>query len=554
MNGAERKRLRVSLSRYRQLLALEPEHLGHLEQLARIALALGKPRLAVEYLLRRAEVCARAGEFDTAIADCDSALELSPGHTATERLRAVIVQIVDRHRSSALVQPERGAPRTHQALPKLAPPTRPIEPEPSDLSMPARPFDPPTLDIEPVSLEPDGFVDESVEDLIGPVVDASALLAVYEVDGIDVVPIPTEAPRQPPMPILRPPSGRLFDAIDTLVLEGPDEDGASSVDTFSSGLPPGVDDRATLDFAPDTVPPIAPPLSRAPTHPSLSSTLEDGMPQLVRTDQVEGVLHLGTVAPGPAVAIPDSPLLHALPRGTRSDLVRMCGRIRAAAGDALTQPATQCEGIFVVVFGSVDLYRHAGERPDRVSSLHAGDLLGDMEHVHGGPWRFEAIATEACELLRIDAPVVVGLRQQFPAFDALLRASANRRHAAWLLGANPMFRVLGPNERDLVARRLIARQMAPDAVYCEQGERLDGIGLVASGVLLVSRDGQAVARLGAGRFAGLGALGREGLANARIVTGPRGALIYGLDRAALDDLSRLPAIRDLFEQASRQRA
>lgn len=550
MHGAERKRLRVSLSRYRQLLALEPEHLGHLEQLARISLALGKPKRAVEYLLRRAEVCARSAEFDTALADCDSALQLAPKHAPTRRLREVIVQIIERHRASALVQPERGAPQAERALPKLAPPTRPIEPEASDLSMPARPYDPPTLDIEPMTVEPDGFIDDSVENLPGPVVDAAALLAVYEVDGVDVVPIPTEAPAQPRLPILRPPA-EVHAAVDTLVSEAP---ASVSGQGYGEALAPGIDERATLDFEPDTVPPGAGPrVSRAPTNPSLN-TLDDVAPQLIDTRQVEGVVHLSTVAPGPAVAVPESPLLQALPRGTRSDLVRVCGRIRAAAGDALTQPGTRCEGIFVVVYGAVDLMRQAGERADRVASLRAGDLLGDMEHLHGGRWQFEAVATEACELLRIDAQLVAELRRQFPAFEALLRASANRRHAAWLLGANPMFRVLGPNERDLIARRLIERHFEPDAVVCVEGERLNGIGLVATGVLHVSRGGQPVARLGPGRFAGLGALGRDGHSSARIAAGARGATVYRLDHAAVEDLCRFPAIRDLFEAAGRQRA
>lgn len=549
MNGADRKRLRVSLSRYRQLLALEPDHVGHLEQLARLSLALGKTRRAVEYLLRRAEICARQAEFDTALADCDSALDLIPGHRATVRLRGVIEQIIERHRTSALVEPERVA-TVGQALPKLAPPTRPIEPEPGDRSMPARPYDPPTLDIEPVSVEPEGFLDAFDDDTPGPVVDAAALLAVYEVDGIEVVPIATEAPAEPRLPILRPPPASA-DAIDTLVADGP---AAFDSRGSSESLPSGMDERATLDYEPDTIPPgfaIRP--STAPTNPSLSRAA-DGAPRAVQTSQVEGVLHLGTAAPGPAVAVPDAALLHALPRGTREDLVRQCGRLRAGAGDALTQPGTRCEGVFVVLYGAVDLIRHAPEHTDRVATLGPGDLLGDLEVVHGGQWRFEARATEAAELMRIDGELIAGLRAQFSAFDALLRASANRRHAAWLLGANPMFRVLGPNERDLIARRLVARVFEPEALICAQGERLAGIGLVAAGVVAVSRDGQPVARLGPGRFVGLGSLSRAGVSGARLQAGPKGALVYRLDRSGLEELCQLPAIRELFERASRQRA
>lgn len=526
---SDRRQLRQSLSRYRQLLQLEPDHIGHLEQLARLSLALGKPKRAADYLIRRADVLARRAEFDTALADCDSALALVPRYKPALRMQAVVQQIQSRRRSAALVSPPTPAPRRAPAP----------EPESTDLSLPARPFDPPTLDIMPVTAEPERWIDEPVEELAGPVVDASALLAVYEVDGIDVVPIATEAPAQPPMPILSPP-GMALDR-----------------DTVDGALPPDFDERATLDFSPDTVPPVLPPsLSDAPTHPSGQSilTLDDLATQPVDTAQVEGVVHLSTAAPGPMPQMPPSPLLDALPRGTRADLVRISPRRALAAGEAITTAGAPCDGVYVLLYGAVDLRRQAGAQIDRVASLRAGDLLGDLEHVHGGPWRFDAIATEASGVLCVERALVDQLRPQFAAFEALLRASANRRHGAWLLGTNPMFRVLGPNERDLIALRLVARRLEPGALFADQGAPLETVALVASGVLVVTRHGAPVAQLAAGRMAGLGALSRQDhTSSARIAAADRGALIYLLDRAALDDLCQLPAIRDLFEAAARQR-
>ena len=545
----DRKQLRQSLSRYRQLNTLEPEHIGHLEQLARITLALGKPKRAANYLISRADVLARRGEFDTALADCDSALALVARYKPAVQMRTVIEQIRARHRAAALMQPTRRDP-------SIAP--RAPEPDTNDLSAPARPFEPPTMQLQADDLLDAGHIaahddfEVSDNDLSGPVVDASALLAVYEVDGVDVVSVATQAPAQLPMPILSAPAAAEPDAL-TL----------SARDTLGHSPASSLDDRDTLN----TLPPTGETMMARSTGSSdeaghfdpPTSPLMRARP--VTTGQVEAVVRLITRGPGASgpessgPSLPDTPLLNALPRTTRADLVRTGTQVTFSAGDVMVEPLTPRAAVYVVLYGTVDLFDRRADPVQRVGTLTTGHLLGDLEIVHGGPWRFEAIAAEATGLLRIDDGVLDVLRAQFPAFDTLLRASAIRRHAGWLLGANPMFRVLGPNERDLMTLRMLPRQLAPNALFCRQGGLLDGIVMVASGGLIVRRNGQSIARLGAGRFAGLGALGRgDGLCSADIAAGAQGALLYGLDRAALEHLCAFPAIRDLIEAAGRQRA
>ncbi|MGK0360391.1 MAG: CRP-like cAMP-binding protein [Bradymonadia bacterium] len=538
--SADRKQLRQSLSRYRQLLTFEPDHIGHLEQLARLSLALGKPKRAADYLVSRADVLARRGEFGTALADCDSALSLVARHKPAVQMRTVIEQIRARHRAAALMKPTRQDP-------SIAP--RAPEPESSDKSAPARPFDPPTMELQVTDLldaaplaasgaavgDPlDGAAEpDELESFLGPVVDASALLAVYEVDGVDVVPVATRAPAQLPMPILSPPA----------------QDG-SDVPTLAVRDPLGIEDRDTLN----TLPPSGETMmARSTDEPDASVRARP-----VTLSQVEGVVHMvtrGPAAHGSQPDLPDTPLLKALPRTTRADLRRTGTQVTYAAGDVLVAPLTPRAAVYVVLSGAIDLIDERADPAQKIGILNSGDLLGDLEIVHGGPWRFKAIATEPTSLLRVDDGVLDALRQRFPAFGALLRAAASRRHAGWLLGANPMFRVLGPNERNLMTVRMLPRPLSPQAPLCREGEALDGIVMVASGALIVRRDGQSIARLGAGRFAGLGALGRgDGRSSAAISAGPHGALLYALDHAALAHLCAFPAIRDLIEAAGRQRA
>lgn len=529
--SADRRQLRQSLSRYRQLHALEPDNINHLEQLARLSLALNKPKRAADYLVSRADVLARRGEFETALADCDSALSVAGRHRSATQMRAVIEQIQARHRAAALMSPAPARP------PSVAP--RAPDPDVGDVSAPARPYDPPTMELGADDLL-EAALDDPPEALLGPVVDASALLAVYEVDGVDVVSVSTEAPAQLPMPILRPPADE-------------PTDGATIAgrDTLGDGL----DDRDTLNSLPpsgETMQARAGAHSEAPTRP-----LTRARP--VTTGQVEGVVHLITREPAqraaPGATLPETPLLSALPRTTRADLLRTCAQLTHGAGEVLVAPLTPRSSAYIVLYGAIELLDGRATPPQRVGQLGVGDLLGDLEVVHGGPWRFEATATEATRLLRLEDALLDAMRARFAAFDTLLRAAAGRRHAGWLLGANPMFRVLGPNERDLMTLRMLPRALSPSAVLCQRGADLDGICMVASGELIVRRDGVSVARLGAGRFAGLGALGRgDGRSSADIAAGPQGALLYSLDRAALEHLCAFPAIRDLIEAAGRQRA
>ncbi len=72
----QRSDFKRSLLIYRQLLEREPDHLGHLEQLARLSLQLQNRKDAAYYLARRADALARIGAFDASLADLNQAILL----------------------------------------------------------------------------------------------------------------------------------------------------------------------------------------------------------------------------------------------------------------------------------------------------------------------------------------------------------------------------------------------------------------------------------------------------------------------------------------------
>jgi|JI10StandDraft_1071094.scaffolds.fasta_scaffold86933_2 CRP-like cAMP-binding protein len=506
--GDDRKRLRQALAGYKQLLAAEPEHLGHLEQLARLSLALGQPGRAAGFLVSRAEVLARRGEVEVALADCRSALAVDPGHREAERLCATLERLV-------MATPVE-TPNPSEILAFRTP-----RPE-----VPAEVRARSTLPLSPVKRPIQHLIDELPLD--EPIIEASALLAVRDVDGFEVVSLPTDHPT---------------------AIVGRNEDETLDEPVVRGGMRPV--DRTTDRREPSARPAVMP--EQIVAHRSPEDSLE------IELDQVEAMLRLTSSGPEPndlrasVDPLPEAELFEPLPQATRDDVARLVTRHRFLAGGVLVRPGDLVTELLVLSAGRVRLERADGEG-ESLLLLTPGDLLGELERVHGGPARFRAVAETAVEVVGLEAMLVDSLRRRFPGFDSILRREATRRHGAWLLAANPMFRALGPAERAFVSGHFQAKRLRSGALLCDAGDHIDFLALVAGGELDVTRDDRPVATLKAGRFAGLAALAHAGRASARITAGDRGALIYLLERPALDDLRRLPAIRDLLDAAVAQRA
>lgn len=543
MSADERKRLRQALSGYKQLLASEPENLEYLEQLARLSLALGEGRRASGFLVTRAEVLARRGEVDVALADCRSALAITPGHPEADRLRQTFERL--------LVAAPALTSRTRDIMAFRSP--RPDLPE----DVRART----TLPLSPIRRP----VDQILADLPGgEVVEASALLAIHEVDGVDVVPLLTDMPEE-----LEPAE---LDELTTDVLDrrrifqhiqgGPatlqvaDSSSVFDLDDDDWEVPEASDDGDTVDTdRPLALPePVRAAVMPPPPPPSLGDP-EDSLE--VELDQVEAMLRLASAGPQaaesgpPPPPLPEADLFRVLPQAVRDDLARRATRALLRVGAVVAREGDLAPDLIVVAAGRVRVERTEG---DALLLLGPGELVGAEERVYGGAVRAQAVAETAVEVVRLEPGVVEALRRRFPEFGRLLRQAAAQRHGAWLLGANPMFQALGPAERAFVSEHLQHQRLKADAVLCEAGDALDALVLVAGGVLEVTREGKPVATLRPGRLAGLAAQAHAGRATARIAAGSKGALLYTLDRAAIQDLRRLPAIRDLLDAAVAQRA
>lgn len=101
------RQARQSLRNFKRLLALEPNHTGHLEQLARLSSTLGQDRQASRYWLQRAEVLAERDEPGAALGSVHMALEADPRN---ERARSLVERLQAATPAGEILMPEGPAP------------------------------------------------------------------------------------------------------------------------------------------------------------------------------------------------------------------------------------------------------------------------------------------------------------------------------------------------------------------------------------------------------------------------------------------------------------
>lgn len=106
------RRARQALRNFKRLLALEPNHTGHLEQLARLSSELGQPRQAARYWLQRAEVLAERDAAGAALGSVHLALEADP---RSERARALLQRLQASTPPGEILLPE--GPTVQERLP-----------------------------------------------------------------------------------------------------------------------------------------------------------------------------------------------------------------------------------------------------------------------------------------------------------------------------------------------------------------------------------------------------------------------------------------------------
>ncbi|HTT70502.1 MAG TPA: cyclic nucleotide-binding domain-containing protein [Anaeromyxobacteraceae bacterium] len=264
-------------------------------------------------------------------------------------------------------------------------------------------------------------------------------------------------------------------------------------------------------------------------------------------------------------AVPDLARLPAIP--LFSDLsheafVALAHRLtlhRVPEGEVVVREGEVGTSFFVIAAGRVRVERAAPGGPLALAELGEGAFFGEMALLSGAQRVASVVALEGCELLEIRADVLEELSRAHPHVAASLTKFYRQRLLANALATSPLFRPFGRDDRIALMWRFRNREVPAGEVLVREGERADGLFVILSGEVDVTKGGAGgevlhVARLAEGDVFGEMSCLSKGPASAT-VTARRPATLLVLPRADFDEavLSYPPLLAVVSELGDERR-
>ncbi|NMO22458.1 cyclic nucleotide-binding domain-containing protein [Pyxidicoccus fallax] len=253
----------------------------------------------------------------------------------------------------------------------------------------------------------------------------------------------------------------------------------------------------------------------------------------------------------PLDELPTVPLFSDLPRDAFIELFERCPLRRFGPGERIIEQGTRGDAFYVICEGAVRVFRvDNGERED-LATLEGGACFGEMALLSGAP-RTASVegASEDTQLLEISAPVLAELSRRYPLVAKALKKFVRQRMLTNVMNTSALFRPFNRKDRRTLVERFRARDVERDAVIIRDGGETDGLYVVLSGEVEVSKDGLLLTRLKEGDLFGEISLLQKTPATAT-VTATRHTTLLRLPREDFDALiSSHPQILVLVSELS----
>lgn len=204
--------------------------------------------------------------------------------------------------------------------------------------------------------------------------------------------------------------------------------------------------------------------------------------------------------------LPPIPLFSELPA---SDFARVLAELklrRARAGEVILAEGQPGESFYVLARGTVAVTKNLARGQTRLATLHEGAIFGEMALVSASPRTATVTAETDCDLLEFDRAALVAASRSVATIAVALDKFTRERLLNNLLATAPLFAPLDRKQRFDLMRRFKAHDVAPGVTIIEEGTPGQGLFVVLSGQVDVSkRDGATkvlLATLGPGEVFG----------------------------------------------------
>ncbi|WNG17670.1 cyclic nucleotide-binding domain-containing protein [Cystobacter fuscus] len=304
-----------------------------------------------------------------------------------------------------------------------------------------------------------------------------------------------------------------------------------------------------------SVPPEAPATSEAPVLPKVAvppaPPPSASFPELViEADSLLHAVELAAAhAPGrgggeepvsaPPMgerALPEIPLFSDLPREAFIALFERCPLRRFPEGTRIIEQGSRGNAFYVICSGRVRIMRESEGTTRELAVLGEGAFFGEMALLSGAPRSASVVsAAEETQVLEISAPVLGELARLNPQVAKALRRFCRQRLLSQVVNTSALFQPFGRKDRRELVERFRAREVRRGEVLIREGQMADGLYVVLSGEVAVSKGGQPLAHLREGELFGEMSLLNKTPATAT-VTAVRNASLLRLPREDFDTL------------------
>lgn len=252
--------------------------------------------------------------------------------------------------------------------------------------------------------------------------------------------------------------------------------------------------------------------------------------------------------------LPTVPLFSDLPRDAFIELFERCPLRRFGPGERIIEQGTRGDAFYVICEGSVRVFRTEGGQRQDLATLEGGACFGEMALLSGAA-RTASVegASEDTQLLELSAPVLAELSRSYPLVAQALKKFCRQRLLTNVMNTSALFQPFNRKDRRTLVERFRARDVEREEVIIRDGDQTDGLYVVLSGEVEVSKDGHLLTRLKEGDLFGEISLLQKTPATAT-VTASRHTTLLRLPRADFDALiSSHPQILVLVSELSDER-
>ena len=213
-------------------------------------------------------------------------------------------------------------------------------------------------------------------------------------------------------------------------------------------------------------------------EPADDAILEEGEESIAQAPVLEG-------------ALPEIPLFSDLPREAFIALFERCPLRRFAEGERILEQGSQGNAFYVICAGRVRIVRQSGQEQRELAVLEEGAFFGEMALLSGAPRSASVVsAAEETQVLEISAPVLASLSRRHPQVARALRRFCRQRLLSQVVNSSALFLPFGRKDRRALVERFRAREVRRGDAIIHEGQPVDGLYVVLSGEVAVSKEGQ----------------------------------------------------------------